>query len=89
MKVEKWEDRLAKMDHSKGTTDKMRKEAMLAEIKALRRSAASAGNRVAKSVRNAIYWRQTATRYQTALAQERTKLHIAMENNLSDNVATQ
>lgn len=34
--IEKWEDRLAAMDHRKGTTDKMRKAAMLAEIKELR-----------------------------------------------------
>ncbi len=34
--IERWEQRLAAMDHRKGTTDKMRKEAMLAEIKDLR-----------------------------------------------------
>jgi len=32
-----WKDRLAAMDHSKGTTAKLRQTAMLAEIKDLRR----------------------------------------------------
>lgn len=42
-----WEQRLAAMDHSKGTTDRMRKAAMLAEIKALRNAHRRALNRCA------------------------------------------
>lgn len=81
MIVEPWESRLAKMDHSKGTSDKMRKQAMQAEIKELRRLArnhealiikarASANQAQAKTRE----WRSVATRYQKELAQLRTQL---------------
>lgn len=73
IEVEPWESRLAKMDHSRGTTDRMRKEAMKAEIKDLRKLAATVERRVALAQRKTIEWRSIATRYQRQLAMERTK----------------
>lgn len=42
-----WEERLAAMDHSRGTSDKMRKAAMLAEIKELRKAVQQHDKRLA------------------------------------------
>lgn len=71
--IERWEDRLAKMDHSKGTSNKMRQDAMLAEIKELRRFVSQADKRITQSKHKTREWRQIATRYQTRLAEEISK----------------
>ena len=73
--IERWEDRLAKMDHSKGTSNKMVQEAMQAEIKELRRFVSQAESRLTQSKRKTREWRGIATAYQTRLAQQVSKTH--------------
>lgn len=68
--IERWEDRLAKMDHSKGTSNKMVQEAMKAEIKELRRFASRAESRLTQSKQRTSEWRRIATVYQARLAQQ-------------------
>lgn len=68
--IERWEDRLAKMDHSKGTSNKMVQEAMKAEIKELRRFASKAEPRLTQAKRMTSKWRRIATVYQARLAQQ-------------------
>lgn len=72
--IERWEDRLAKMDTSKGVSNKMIQEAMRAEIKELRRFASQAETRLTKSKRKTIEWRGIATVYQNRLAQQVSKI---------------
>lgn len=65
-----WKDYLAKMDHSKGTSNAMIQKAMKMEIMALR---AALRKQTASTQRNkdaAKQWRAAATRYQ-ALAAKR------------------
>lgn len=66
--IERWESRLAAMDHSRGTTDKMRKAAMLAEIKALRLSVSQADRKLAEVRAQRDEWKAHTRRYQKELA---------------------
>lgn len=66
----RWQDYLAKMDHSKGTSNAMIQKAMQKEIFALR---AALRKQTASTQRNkeaSKQWRAAATRYQ-ALAAKR------------------
>jgi hypothetical protein len=72
MTVERWESRLDRMDHSRGTTDKMRKQAMLAEIKQLREALADPEKAMGALVRAHKAEMRTATRLLTA-ARRRAK----------------
>lgn len=66
-----WKQRLAGMDHSRGTSDKMRKACMQAEIKALREALCRERRalREARALRDE--WKTAAGRYQKQLAGER------------------
>ncbi len=70
-----WEEKLAAMDHSKGTTDKMRKKAMLAEIRELRQRVLSLQNAVKQAQKRADTWREAANKYQARAAAAVAKRH--------------
>lgn len=71
--LDTWEQRLAAMDHSKGTSDVMRKAAMLAEIKALRSAHRRALNRCAMLVDQLIAARDEAAGLRAQL--DRAAMH--------------
>lgn len=75
--MKRWEDRLAEMDHSRGTSDKMRKDAMLAEIKDLRAAVADPQGTIG-SMRAAHTAEIAALR--KSLADERRKAKDAQAN---------
>ena len=58
--IRRWEDRLAEMDHTKGTTDKMRKAAMLAEVKELRKALWWAEYRLLDARAQRDHWKKVA-----------------------------
>lgn len=69
--IPKWNTRLDAMDHTKGTTDKMRKAAMRAEIADLRRVVAAHARVLGKVRASRDEWRADAMRYQKRLAAKR------------------
>lgn len=68
-----WKERLALMDHSKGTTNVMRQEAMKAEIADLRKQITVYRYTTKKQTATIQRWRAATTRYQKMLAKERRK----------------
>lgn len=68
MKVKTWQERLAELDHSKGTTNVMRQNCMKAEILALRKALREQFARAERNKESSKRWRAHATRYQQLAA---------------------
>lgn len=73
MTIPTWKERLAMMDHSKGTTNIMRQEAMKAEIADLRKQMTINRAVTKKQTATIQKWRAATTRYQAILAKERRR----------------
>lgn len=68
MTIPTWQQRLDAMDHSKGTTNVMRQNAMKAEIFALRRALREQKTRAERAKEKAEEWKAHANRYQKLAA---------------------
>lgn len=73
MTIPTWKERLALMNHSKGTTNVMRQEAMKAEIAALRKQITINRATMKKQSATIQKWRAATSRYQKMLAKERRR----------------
>lgn len=65
----RWQDHLANMDHSKGTTNAMIQKAMKLEISDLKRIVRGQVLTIKRNKDAAAMWRATATRYQKKLGE--------------------
>lgn len=68
MNIPTWQQRLDAMDHSKGTTNAMRQNAMKAEILALRRALREQRTKAERAKASAESWKNHANRYQKLAA---------------------
>lgn len=62
-----WKDYLAKMDHSKGTSNAMIQKAMKMEITLLKKQLRKQALTIKRNKEAATMWRAAATRYQQKL----------------------
>lgn len=65
-----WQQRLGAMDHSKGTSNAMRQECMLAEIKELRKALRAERAKAERNKASSQRWRAAATKYQKKAAEK-------------------
>jgi rRNA-processing protein FCF1 len=64
-----WRQRLAEMDHSKGTSNIMIQSCMKKEIRALREALRKQTAKANRNKESSMKWRLVANRYQSLLAQ--------------------
>jgi transposase len=76
VKVKTWQQRLAEMDHSKGTLNSMLQSAMKAEILELRAALRRQTARADRNKESSKRWREAATRYQKLAATMRSKPNV-------------